>query len=168
METNARRSVSIFFKHYLLLPRDFAHCFKVNFIFVFLGFLLSSLHISIRVLMERRVLDSQRGSRENAVVTKPTTLCNYLRFEFFFTNSLIENFFFCFHNLNFIQELIYDRLVKFYCFHVMTNFHPSACARRRQKKSCEEAETNVTKSRTEILILIRCSVRMKEGKAKKN
>lgn len=50
----------------------------------------------------------------------------------------------------------------------MTNFHPSACARRRQKKSCEEAETNVTKSRTEILILIRCSVRMKEGKAKKN
>lgn len=35
------------------LPRDFAHCFKVNFIFVFLGFLLSSLHISIRSLMER-------------------------------------------------------------------------------------------------------------------
>lgn len=36
---SVRFSVSIFIR--LLLPRDFAHCFKVNFIFVFLGFLRS-------------------------------------------------------------------------------------------------------------------------------
>lgn len=45
-------SPSPYFASFLL--RDFAHCFKVNFIFVFLGFLLSPLHISIRSLMERR------------------------------------------------------------------------------------------------------------------
>lgn len=35
--------------------RDFAHCFKVNFIFVFLSFLLSP-HISIRASMDCRIL----------------------------------------------------------------------------------------------------------------
>lgn len=41
-----KRTFSVLLKHFsvstfLCFTRDFAHCFKVNFIFVFLGFLLS-------------------------------------------------------------------------------------------------------------------------------